>query len=245
MSQLTDAFEERLSEIEAYLAFLQLIEDQVRLGPPEIGESATPITPQQQRILYSGIYLQFYNLIEATAHWCVDAVTDAATNDGTIKPSDLCDELRREWVRTTARTHVELNYDNRLLGALELCRQLVDASPVAGFRIARGANWDDVEIETLSRRLGLQLQISPDVYRGAKQPVRDNLGPLSLVRDLRNRLAHGAISFTECSEGVTVEDLRRLKSQTEAYLREVVEAFEAYIDAREFLRPSSQPSGAK
>ena len=75
---LTRAFEERLQEIEAYLDLLATLEDQIRSGPPRIGEAI--VTSQQQKILYSSVYVQIYNLVEATITWCVEGVCAAAAD---------------------------------------------------------------------------------------------------------------------------------------------------------------------
>ncbi len=243
MERPGETFRERLFEIESYLDFLASIEEQAQNGPPSLAGAESPITGQQQRILYSSVYLQLYNLVEATITRCLQAVTVAAMNSGTWQPGDLCGELRREWVRVTARTHADLNYDNRLASAFALCEHLVAALPVEEFTIGagRGGNWDDVGIEEISKRLGFELRVTSEVYRGVKRPVRDEKGPLALVRDLRNRLAHGAISFTECSEGVTVTELRGLKDKTASYLREVVARFDEYVDGFEYLRPERRP----
>lgn len=241
MNVLTETFEERLQEIDAYLDLLDVLERQVRLGPPKLGE--TPVTSAQQRILYSGVYLQLYSLVEATATRCVEAVAAAAAAEGRWYPGDLSDNLRREWVRWKARTHRDLNYDNRLQSALNLCDIFVKALPIAPWEVERGrrGNWDDEEIRDITSRLGIELRISKEAYEGIKRPFRDEKGPLALVKNLRNRLAHGSISFVECGEGVTVSDLRDLKQRTELYLREVIEAFRTYIKGYEFLAPERRP----
>lgn len=239
-----EAFEERLREIEAYLDFLQAIEEQTQSGPPKVGESAGPITAQQQRILYSSVYLQLYSLVEATISRCVDAVTFAAVEGSERKAGDLSYELRREWVRVIARTHVDLNYEHRLESALQLCDHLVASLPISEFRVERGGggNWDDYQIEAISARLGFHLKVSEVAWSGVKRPFRDDMGPLSLVKRLRNRLAHGEISFAECGEGVSVAELRDLKEKTAIYLREVVTSFTASIDACEYLHPARRPA---
>lgn len=241
MDQLTQIFEERLQEIEAYLDLLEALERQVRKGPPKIGGSA--ITAQQQKILYSSVYLQLYNLVEATVTWCVDAVAVATADKARWHPADLVAELRREWVRSTARTHLELNQTHRLEAAVGLCDHLVQALPLLKWSVEGGrrGNWDDDEIKDITARLGCELRISNEVYRGIKRPIREDKGPLVLVKFLRNKLAHGTLSFTECGDGVTVVDLRDLKDRTALYLREVVAAFRAYIDSYEFLIPARRP----
>ena len=240
MSALTEIFNERLEEIETYLDLLDALDRQVQSGPPEIG--GAPITVRQQRILYSAVYLQLYNLVEATVTWCIDALCAASALGGKWKAEDLTFELRREWTRLTARTYLSMNEENRLLSAVDALEKVVRGEPISWpIDSARKGNWDDEEIAALSAKLGCNLRLTPDVYRAVKRPVRDDKGPLKLIRDLRNRLAHGALSFEECGTGVTVTDLRETKDKTVNYLRAVVEAFGTHVDEHRFLVPAKRP----
>jgi len=244
MTGLRDAFRERLIEVETYIDFLTVLEIQSQNGPPKIQGSEHPITAQQQKILYSSVYLQLYNLVESTMTSCINAVADAAMASGRWKPSDLSDALRKEWVRVIARTHVELTPDHRLNCALELCHQLVAALPVSNFLIDKGngGNWDDTSIESISSRIGFQLVVSQSVYSDVKRGIRDDMGPLALVKSLRNQLAHGSISFTECADDVTVAELIDIKNKTSNYLGEVVDRFTTFVSEHEFLIPAKRPA---
>ncbi len=247
MAGLRDAFEERLFEVETYLDFLQSMEEQARRGPPRLSGAEHPISVQQQKMLYSGVYLQLYNLIESTMTRCIDDIAAAAKRGETWKPQNLSEPLRSEWVRGMARTHVELTQDNRLKAALDLCGHLMASLPITEFRIEKGGggNWDDQTIEQVSKRLGFRLNVSKTAMRGVKERLKDDMGSLALVKDLRNRLAHGSISFTECAGEVSVDQLRDLKDRTVNYLREVVGCIVAYVDAFEYLAPECRPVGAK
>ena len=243
MEKLSEAFEERLQEIETYLDLLEAIERLVRDGTPKIGE--TPITTQQQKILYSSVYLQLYNLVEATVTWCMEAVASATADKSRWLPGDLSELLRREWVRTAARTHVDLNDEKRLQSAVDLCERLIQTLPVMTWTLdRRGAgSWDDSEIEAITRRLGCKLTLSTEVYSGIKRNIRDDKPPLVLIKDIRNRLAHGSLSFGECGDNHTVFDLREIKDRTASYLRAVIAAFQSYVDTYEFLIPVRRPLG--
>jgi hypothetical protein len=243
MSTLVDSFQERRAEVEAYLDLLSAMEDGTKKGPPRFEGAARPITVEQQKILYSTVYLQLYNLVEATVSLCIQGVIEAARDNAKWAPSDLNDDLRREWVRAVARTHEQLNPDNRLKHALVLCDHLISTLPIDSFDldIGGGGNWDDSAIELMTKRLGFRLRIGRPIYAAIKRPIRDELGSLALVKNLRNRLAHGSISFVECSENETFSGLERLANSTLSYLEAVVGCFEKYLEGYEYLLPDRRP----
>lgn len=245
MSDLLDAFNDRLAEVEAYLDFLRTFESCARSGPPKLEGAEQAISVPQQRILYSSVYLQLYNLVESSMTRCIEGISRAACSvNGGCLPGNLSESLRKEWVRHVARTHVELSPDNRLQSALKMCGLLLDSLPIDDFEIAKGGggNWDDNEIEAISERLGFSLNISRPVYSAVKRQVKNDLGPLALVKSFRNRLAHGSISFVECAEDVTVSELVDLKDKTASYMREVVTRFDVFLTQFEFLLPDRRPA---
>jgi len=245
MDELSGRFEERLGEINSYLQFLEGIEALVRSGVPRLGgPEGAVITTDQQRILYSSAYLQLYNLVEATITRCLDAVGNAAISNGNFAPGDLSAELRREWVRHVAKTNVDMGAEKRLKEAIVLCDHLVAALPVSPFGIEKGGggNWDDCEIYRIAKRIGCPLKISKKASAGVKSIVRNDKGAMALIVSLRNALAHGNLSFVECGQYDTVEELRDLTKRVAAYMREVVAAFASYVREHGYLRPERRPA---
>jgi hypothetical protein len=234
MDSFCQVFDERLREIESYLELLDGLEQQVQQGIPRFGNDGIKITTEQQKILYSSVYLQLYSLVEATITGCVNAFCQAITYKSS-HPHELSIDVRREWVRFVAKTHTDLNYDNRLDSALTMLDLLLQ--PISSIEIDRGGggNWDDEEIHRLIQRLGLSIKITRQTEIDIKRPFKDDKGALALIKYFRNKLAHGNISFVECAEDITVRDLRDLTTRTSSYLREVVIGFQQSIDAHEFL----------
>lgn len=247
MNILKERFDDRSSEVSAYLDLLMDIDAAVQSGIPRIGGNEGPtITTQQQKILYSGVYLQLYNLVEATITQCLDYVSKASMQHATHSPADLSLEMRREWVKHVARTHVDMGPEKRLESALLLCNHLVDALPVDAFDIIRGGggNWDDKHIEKITTRLGFKIRLSRSVRAAVKKSVRDDRGALELIVHLRNELAHGGLTFAECGQNDTAPELVKLANGVIDYLREVVAAYGSYLQNQHYLLPEKRPKTA-
>ncbi len=232
-------FTERVDEINAYLDLLDAITRAAQSGAPKIG--GVKITAQQQRILYSSVFLQLYNLTEATVTWCLEAITQATTEDDLFTPGQLSEDMLREWVKSSAKTSVPLNANNRLEKMLKFCKLVLSGDSLGGWNVAvkGGGNWDDLAIEDLAKRLGVTLAITQDTFAAVKKEVRNGDGALVHVRNLRNKLAHGSISFTECGTDVTPSDLRSLTTDVTLYLSEVVDLFATFVQTKQFLKPST------
>jgi hypothetical protein len=236
-------FRERVEEVEAYLELVSGIEQSVQHGIPLLRVptgSTTVVRPLQQKLLYAGVYLHLYNLVEATVSRCIAAVEEAASM-GNRQAGDLSLELRSEWVRSVARTHEFLNNENKLKSALKLCDHLVAMLPVKmTIDQGVGGNWDDEEIYRFAERLGVQLRLTTQA--DVKRPFRDGRGAMQVIKYLRNKLAHGEISFAECGDGLSAGQLEDLKKRTVAYLEEVIGCFEGFITRHEFLQPAKRPA---
>jgi hypothetical protein len=247
MDDLQNRFEDRYGEIVAYLDFLDGVERLIQSGVPRLGgEDGPVVTTQQQRILYSSVYLQLYNLVESTVTGSLDAISKAAIERAGCTPGDLSEEMRREWVRYVARTNVDMGPDKRLEEVIALCDHLVASLPVGPFEIEKGGggNWHDGEIKRVAKRIGCELRVSRRAETGIKRVIRNDLGAMGLVVSLRNALAHGNISFGECGQFDTAGELRVLAASVEAYLREVVTAFSRYVAGQHYLRPEKRAVGA-
>lgn len=242
MSTVSELLEARFLEIEDYLLLIENIEISVQSGGQVSGSGSLLVSVSQRKIIHSSVYLQLYNLVEATVSKGLAEVCQITTAENSRKLTDLNEHLRQEWVRAKARTHSSASPDERLRTAVWLCNQLAESMPLTEFEIAKGGggNWDDSSIEKIAARIGCNLNISQEVLTGVKRHIRDEKGALSLVVSLRNRLAHGNISFEECGQYDTASELRSLANIVVAYLREFVAALDNYIDKDLYLTEESR-----
>ena len=262
MEYVTQVFKERLQEIRSYLKLLKKIEKQIQNRLPQLGEDATTITPEQQKILYSSVYLQLYNLVESTVTLSLETLSKTII-DKRLKPIELSPELRFQWLKYIDSKNFDdlpiselkdewqqcmkekplrnSEYKNHFEPALKLYEYWISSTYISEFKIKTdgGGNWDDEKIEQfMKKKLGFTLDISNKIKNSVKRPIRDNKGALKLIKDLRNNLAHGDISFVQCSEEITVKDLRCLTILTTNYLKEFINCFQEAIDSNSFLNSS-------
>lgn len=80
MSELLGDFEERLSEVRAFVDLVSTVEGLVASSTSAGGVTATlPVSPLQQKVLCAAVYLHLYNLVEATISNCISVLERAAT----------------------------------------------------------------------------------------------------------------------------------------------------------------------
>lgn len=239
MDRVREAFHERCAELDDYIAFLRNMSEIVREGALRNADGSSLMTPSQQRVLFSSVYVQLYNMVESTVSLCLARLCEVLEGSGHI-PGSWSDDVRREWLRWALKTHEALSPDNRLNTSCDIVALLLAGGPVGRVAIEKGGggNWDDEEIfNFFKKRLGCPLRLSRSVQKGIKEKLRDGLGCLKVVRDYRNKLAHGNITFGECAAGLTVGELEGIAQRTKDYLAEVIDSFSEYLESESFLLP--------
>lgn len=235
-----EVFNERVKDIQSFMDLLGKLDDEIRHGTPRLLATEETISPQQIRIMQSSVYLLLYNLVECTITRCLDEVTEQTLKVEEWLVEDLNPLLRREWIRTVARTHTDLTPDKRLDHALELCEALLKSSRIAPFKLEKGGggNWDYGNILKVSNRIGINLKFRGRFMEKVNPKPRHKSGVLETVKKRRNDLAHGSISFVECANELTHSELQDLVDTVVEYLSKVVNAFEGYIRQRLYLNDS-------
>lgn len=101
-----------------------------------------------------------------------------------------------------------------------------DSIPISG-------NLDAKKIRELARVYGFS-----EVTKKAKRGGSD----LLTVKNQRNLLAHGNLTFSECGRNYNINDLKRIKNEVIWFLEDILKNIKAYIDAREYCVKLNNPS---
>ncbi len=233
MELVRSVFNERIYDIESYFELVNNIELAISSGGAILHFNTTSyvVKPEQQKIMYSSIYLHLYNLIESTISMLIDAVERHATTGINGQLGLLTEKMRKIYVTSVAAPYELLTNEKRLEKALVLFEQVLNLHPI-DIKIppGGGGNWDVTEIEKLSKSIGVNIALSAPLKQKVMRPFRDDKSPIRLIKDIRNKLAHGSISFTECGNNHVASDFRMLIDIVKDYLNHVIEKYEAYID---------------
>ncbi|PZQ90059.1 MAG: hypothetical protein DI542_08745 [Acinetobacter johnsonii] len=233
MELVRSVFNERIYDIESYFELVNNIELAISFGGAILHFNTTSyvVKPEQQKIMYSSIYLHLYNLIESTISMLIDAVERHATTGINGQLGLLTEKMRKIYVTSVAAPYELLTNEKRLEKALVLFEQVLNLHPI-DIKIppGGGGNWDVTEIEKLSKSIGVNIALSAPLKQKVMRPFRDDKSPIRLIKDIRNKLAHGSISFTECGNNHVASDFRMLIDIVKDYLNHVIEKYEAYID---------------
>jgi hypothetical protein len=234
-----DTYNERVSDIEAHYDLIEKISTAIGNGGAKISANGInyTITTQQQKILFSSTYLQLYNIVESTVNQLLDAIGRHCQNeiDGDLRK--LSDKIRDSYLRHMMPPNNQTTPENRLNQAIKLLQQAVGTEPVE-IKISRGGggNLDSLAIKKLSERIGVELSIPPRIYKNMNKVSRNGkLGILRSIKDIRNELGHGSISFSQCGEGHTHRDFRNQIDLVKQYLEYLIDTYDQYINDQKFL----------
>ncbi|CNK42151.1 TPA: MAE_28990/MAE_18760 family HEPN-like nuclease [Yersinia enterocolitica] len=234
MQLVQEVFQDRVSDIESYFELVSNIELAIGSGGAVFNVVGTPyqINPGQQKIMYSGIYLHLYNLVESTISMLIEAVERHAAHgiDGQLLL--LTENMKKLYVKSVVAPYESISNDKRLEKALELFDQLLNVRPIE-LKIppGGGGNWDVKEIKRLSNSIGIEIILPRSINQRVNTTFRDDKGPIRLIKDIRNKLAHGSLSFTECGENHVASDFRSLIDIVTEYLKYVIQAYDNFISA--------------
>lgn len=233
MELVRSVFDERINDIESYFELVNNIELAISSGGAVLHFNSTSYTvkPEQQKIMYSSIYLHLYNLIESTISTLIEAVERHATAGIGGQLALLTHNMRKLYVTSVAAPYELLTNEKRLEKALLLFEQVLNLQPI-NIRIppGGGGNWDVSEIERLSKNIGVNINLSAPLKQKVMRPFRDDKAPIRLIKEIRNKLAHGSISFTECGNNHVASDFRKLIDIVKDYLNYIINQYDDYIN---------------
>lgn len=228
---LYQLFRQRCEEVKRYVEFVVTINEHRMVALGYIGTDESfkkinngEISRELNKTLRANTFLLLYNLVEATMTTAIDTIHQA------IKIDELVFDALSKELQNVSLTHFKRAVKSNHNSAHERQHPIQHAMVYLGYDKENlfSGNVDTKEIMNIAQKYGF---ITPDPNRKG----RDIAKKMKDIRDKRNGLAHGRLSFEECGEDTATEYLETVTRQTITYLRAVLWSISRYLRLRTYL----------
>ena len=209
-------YKRRKEDVEEYfrlLCFLLSFETHrnISIQNLDTGKSLV-ITQEMQCVAKAQSLILLYNLVESTVCDCLNAIYDAIQDESLIF-GNVSDDIKNMWRNYLKRKNLpeKTKNDNDIINmAIRFDSLAINISGSLDFR----------KIQEVFSKHGCLLDNSS----------RDTIAQSFLVvKNKRNLLAHGNISFSECGAHYLLSDLQKYKEHIVDYMQDVVNKTCDYI----------------
>ena len=177
------------------------------------------VTQEMQCALKAQFLIVLYNIVESTVCDCLNSFYDSIADDG-LTFSDLSDEMKAMWRNNLKRTD---NPDFQKSDA-ELMSMIIHFNNLA---INISGSLDIRKIYDVFSKHGCKLnEANREKYSNS----------FLVVKNKRNNLSHGNISFSECGSNYLVSDLKKIKEDILNGMQEVVTQAKEYVSKERYKR---------
>lgn len=219
--------DDRFNEVTRHLEFAKaLIEKKpnalARLNPDgSIKDLNFKIDRSLIKTISATGYLLIYNMVESTMTSALDAVHQQLQSDE-LTFSQLNSKLQKICFK---------NFKNSMTSYEEFKAHhytFDDALVWLGYQKKKlwNGNVDAKVIYKRAKEYGFNFELDYQKTLNGERLIE--------VKDKRNQLAHGELSFEQCGQDTAIEDLIAIKEQSFFYLEAVLDGVEAYLEQKEY-----------
>jgi hypothetical protein len=228
MEIVREVFNDRKNEIDLYYQLIDFL-DNIEKEDGEKSINDILFNKDIEKIVRANALLMLYNLVESTLVNGIEEVYSVFRQDG-ITYSQVRREIKEIWFnyRFSNAYDKKAHFDTYKKTAEKIITSIMLNEPLELDRKATGisGNLDADSIREVCKKHGIQFKLPEECHGGEK---------LGKVKEQRNQLAHGTLSFVECGRDFTVIDLHEIKIEVEKFLSGFIDAIESYYDNKEYL----------
>lgn len=184
-------------------------------------------------ILKSNVSLMLYNLIEFTVTNLMECIYDKIKLNN-LSYTDVNELIRKLWTKTILKSTNDpnANFNTFVRKNEEIINKIINNKVVelkARDTLPAG-NLDGVTIKETFKEHGITVNTSSSNYRP---------DILEAIKDKRNNLAHGAVSFVEALRDDTISDIEQNEKFIVNFLEEVICSVSQYLLEEKYKTISS------
>lgn len=222
-------FNQSIEDINDFFSLLEFIDSIETYKNTKLKNPTTPssllVTSTHQKCMRSHAVLMLYNIVEATVVECILAIFDSIKDDH-LKYHELEDSLRDQWLRSMMTASDTIK--TRIARIKEIISNI---NSDIFFNNAIGRFNGNVDLRTIlnvCKDFKLQLRSIPN-----KDEVATTL---KAIKDARNHLAHGDVSYSNFGSNILLSDIVKYKKHTLNFLSFFINRVEEYISNKEYKK---------
>jgi CRISPR/Cas system CMR-associated protein Cmr5 small subunit len=254
MSDLLSNFDKKVKEINQYFKLLRFLEDKSHI-------EGFKLDVTQSTTLKANCYLLLYNLIEGSIFEGIDSIFKAI-NQQNISFERLNDNYKQKWLSYSSSIinrdskKISKTFDKELGEILDNIAvfSILDFKDKEGNKFDNYASYLKTQNKTdFSGTLDIRLIrdtlaplygfIAPIEHYDSeknkrlndKDKISEEAEAFLKVKNLRNKLAHGEISFSNAGQE-PINDIRRTKMYIICYLRRLIKNIDSFIEQQGYLK---------
>lgn len=186
------------------------------------------------KMLKANALMMVYNLVESSMMGGILEIYDQVKTLG-LSYNDVRREIRDIWFAFKFNQVYDktAHYNSYRDKALEIINGIINSDTIELNRKATdiSGNLDADAIRQVCRDHGIIFTVDENCRGGVV---------LTDVKDKRNNLAHGTISFVECGRDYSLDELTKIKNETILFLRGLLNGMKSYYDNQKYLFPAAQ-----
>ena len=220
---LDASFKLREEDVEAHfkcVAFICGIESYKRtpIRNP-LNDNELYVDQQMQCCMKAQTLLVLYNMVESTVCDCMNYIYDAIADDQ-LSYAELTDEMRMMWDKSNKRA------------------KKAEANLSEAEKMPLKVVFEEMAVNTSGN---IDIRKIYDIFSGhgcvIPEGRRTECGASFLVvKNKRNMLAHGNVSFSQCGAIYLYSDLERMKKHILIFLKEVIEVTKEFVLKKGYKR---------
>lgn len=231
MNRVKIEFEKRVLEIEQYFEYIAILDNgkcSINGKTIDGANFEKEINDDLVKILRANGFILLYNLVEATITKSIEALF-ATIYEREVTFKNLSDNLKKLWI---IQKSLPLNKGIDAIGSnkiIEIITKVVneiienETSQLEIDCVKISGNVDAKKIRDIADKIGFE---RPSQHQGED---------LVIIKDKRNKLAHGEFSFCEIGKDYSVRDMCKFKNSTINHLEEYIYKIEEYIQLNSYL----------
>ena len=217
-------FKEKTIEVNVYFSHLEdlLMNDGYVISKEGKNQK---ISNELAQILRANSFLLLYNLIESCISQAVEEIhSDIVRNE--IEYNTVKITIRKEIMKFIRK---DVSTDIFVQDVKNIITDVLKYYPTS--RKMFSGNVDAKEIRNVAERYGFSSETN-------KSQTKDGYNLLT-VKEKRNDLAHGFISFQECGKGYTIQEIINIKNEVIFYLEQILSNIQIYINNKDYIQRDS------